>query len=298
MHSKKYRQVRKLKLRSKSKSRRGRSLKGGAPQPYEYEGVSLVEGNDLIQLAVTRMDYETYTFNPVDKNFKNYCELAKYYCDKKSLACVRQIVTRPEDKVTTIFPSWVDLLGIALVLAKRFPITSANLQIATDQDIQMILMEAIKAIKKQTPLFQSSDSGCIISFTNPGGSFHDISGISEFNLDNILNHIKRMIFFCKYTMMPKSVLNLLTFNKIFNESDQCKQHVLDTKTFDENVAKSNFLLNKTQLYASANLKRAAQASSATPAPAPPSAAPAPPSADLESRVATLERDVAALKARQ
>ena len=69
MHSKKYRQVRKL--RSRPKSRRGRSLKGGSPTPYVYENTPLVEGNDLIQLAVT-MDDGTYTFNPIGKNFANY----------------------------------------------------------------------------------------------------------------------------------------------------------------------------------------------------------------------------------
>ena len=210
MHSKKHRQVRKL--RSRPKSRRGRSLKGGAPQPCVYEGTSLTEGNNLIQLAVTRMDDGTYTFNPVGKNFANYCELAKYYCDKKSLACVRQSVTKPEDGTTTIFPSWVDLLGIALVLAKRFPPDA--LQLATDKDIQTCLMQAISTIKNQNPLFQSTSTGCVSSFTNPDVSFHDISGISEFDLNKMLNFIKRMIFFCKYVVMPDQFLESLTFVKI------------------------------------------------------------------------------------
>ena len=92
MHSKKHRQVRKL--RTRPKSRRGRrSLKGGAPQPYVYESISLVEENKLIQIAVTQMDDGKYTFNPMGQQCTNYCDLEKYYCDKKSLACVNPIVS-------------------------------------------------------------------------------------------------------------------------------------------------------------------------------------------------------------
>jgi len=291
MHSKKHRQFRKLKLRSKSKSRRGRSLKGGSPQPYEYEGVSLVEGNDLIQLAVTRMDDGTYTFNPIGKNFANYCELAKYYYGNNSLACVRQTSKNEKNAILT-FPSWVDLLGIALVLANRFPTTSTSpIEIAKDDDISTITMKAIVQIGKNPSdqLFLSTAIGCLNFANEP---FHNISGLSKYDLDKILNYIKRMMFFCKYVVVPNMNLGLLTFDRIFNEPDRCVQHLVDSTKFNENLAKPSFELYKKHFFTRDNLSRQP---SAAPAPASPSAAVP---ADLESRVATLEREVAALKARQ
>ena len=295
MHSKKYRQVRKL--RSKSKSRRGRSLKGGAATPYMYEDTPLKEGNDLIQIAVTKMDDGKYTFNPIGKNFANYCELAKYYCGKKSLACVRQIVNGVNEKkepATTIYPSWVDLLGIALVLAQRF---SGGTEIANEDDISRILLQAMMQLKKNNQsesLFLSTPTGCLTYSNEP---FHDISGFDDYEFNKILTFIKRMIFYCKYVVVPNAHLDLLTFDKIFVKPTECVQHLVDPTKFNENVANTNYLLNRTQFYTPGNLSRAAQASAA-----PASAAPAPPSSatpvqalSLESRVAKLESEVAALK---
>jgi hypothetical protein len=185
-------------------------------------------------------------------------------------------------------------LGIALVLAKRF---SGGTETAKDTDISRIVLQATLQLKKNQSdqsLFLSTPTGCLTSFTTPNELFHKISGVDEYDLKKILTFIKRMIFYCKYMVVPIMNLEVLTFDKIFNEQGKCVQHV-DPAKFNENVAKQNFILNKTQLYASDNLKRAqassAQASSATPAPAP-----AQPS--LESRVSTLEDEVAELKARQ
>jgi hypothetical protein len=251
------------------------------------------------------MDDGTYTFNPVGQNFANYCELAKYYCGKKSLACVRQTSINDENLSTT-FPSCVDLLGIALVLANKF--STLSTQVAKDTDISNITLQAMLQLKKNQSdqsLFVSTPTGCVASFNKSDVLFHDISGISEFDLIKILTFIKRMIFYCKYGVVPNQYLEVLTFDKIFNDKDRCKQHLIDQTKFNDNVVKLNFELYKKNFFTPFNLSSSqassaqassAQASSATPAP--PSAAPAPRSADLESRVATLERDVAALIARQ
>jgi hypothetical protein len=267
-----------------------------------YEDTPLKEGNDLIQLAVTQMDDGTYTFNPVGQNFNDYCKLANYYCDNKSLACVRQKApNKAKQGELLTYPSLVDLLGIALVLANKFQ----TIHVASADDIRKEFMLALMKLNKfpeptTTELFESTPAGCIASFTIPPPDFFKISGLTEFEVQKILTFIKHMMFFSKYALMPDNFTNMLTFKKIFDPKESIS-HIVDRKLFQTKTTDDkDFPLYKVKFFEPEYLKALQVQASAAPVPAPASAAPAPPPpssdiASLESRVAKLESEVAALK---
>ena len=241
MHSKKHRHVRKLKLRSKSKSRRGRSLKGGAPKPYVYEGVPLVEGNSLIQLAVTQMDDGTYTFNPMGQTFANYCELENYYCGKKplALACVNPIVIAKNGTTQLKYPSLIQLLGLSLILAKSHEIATLASKTITSKDISDIVDDVvlIAFLKNKSPFLKPSVIGECASYK--GSEFFKISGISEAELYIILATMKKLMFYSKYTVVADNNLTDLTFANIL-DTKTAIAYVRDQPTFRTNVAATNF----------------------------------------------------------
>ena len=295
MHSKKHRQVRKLKLRSKSKSRRGRSLKGGA-KPYEYEGVSLEEGNRLIQIAVTEMEDGTYTFNPVGKNFTNYCELAKYYCDNKSLACVNSAFPSRDMKKKNTYPSLIQLLGLSLILAKSHKIATMTSTPIKDDEISENILTEVPKLNKNEPFLKPPVSDECTSYN--GLEFFKISDISKVELDIILATMKRLMFFSKYAVVADNRLTDLTFANILDtDTASAISYVNNQNTFRTNVAATNFnakknMFTQEQLNDSAASASAASASAPVPAPVPASA---PLQASLEDRVAKLETAVADLQ---
>ena len=243
MHSKKHRQVRKLKLRSKSKSRRGRSLKGGA-KPYMYEGVSLVEGNSLIQLAVTQMDDGTYTFNPMGQHCTNYCELENYYCGKKplALACVNPIVIAKNGTTQLKYPSLIQLLGLSLILAKSHEIATLASKTITSKDISDIVNDVvlIAFLKNKSPFLKPSVIGECASYK--GSEFFKISGISEAELYIILATMKKLMFYSKYTVVADNNLTDLTFANILDtNTDIAIVYVRDQAPFRTNIAATNFV---------------------------------------------------------
>lgn len=278
--------MRKPRMRTKSKSKSRRSLKGGSPQPYVYEGVELKEGNDLIQLAVTRMDDGTYTFNPIGQNFSNYCKLAEYYCSKKSLACVNSSI--PSKSGEMLYPSLIQLLGLSLILAHKNNVGTALSASISDRDVRTIFLKTVQQLKTSEPLFKSTTTGCI---SYDGSDFFKISNLSDFEVNTILTIMKKFMFFSKYIMVPDQFLHLLTFNKIlYSDPTDAITHIMDRDAFKENTNTPNFKLHKTNMFTPDQLREAAsQPSSAVPASS------APMASSLEDRVATLEREVAELK---
>ena len=281
MHSKKHRQVRKL--RSRPKSRRGRSLKGGAPQPCVYEGTSLTEGNNLIQLAVTQMD-GTYTFNPMGQHCTNYCDLEKYYCDNKSLACVNSVYANRGGSKEMTYPSLIQLLGLSLVLAKSHKFDTPALSTTiTPEDISKTFIDTLSLLSAKNPLFNASMKG--VCTTHDGKNFFEISGLTELEVNNILTIMKKLMFYSKYATVPDNNLNHLTFAKIFSTTtNDAIVHVQNQKIFNQSIAASNFG-SKSKIYTPEQLR-----ADATAAPAHVQA-----SSSLEERVARLETAVAELQ---
>lgn len=280
--------MRKPRMRTKSKSKSRRSLKGGSPQPYVYEGVELKEGNDLIQLAVTRMDDGTYTFNPIGQNFSNYCKLAEYYCSKKSLACVNSSIPSKSGEML-LYPSLIQLLGLSLILAHKNNVGTALSTSISDSDVRTIFLKTLQQLKISEPLFKSTTTGCI-SYDN--SDFFKISSLNDLEVNAILTIMKKFMFFSKYIMVPVHFLDLLTFNKIlYSDTTDAITHIMDRDAFITNTNTSNFKLHKTNMFTPDQLREAAasQPSSAVPASS------APMASSLEDRVATLEREVAELK---
>jgi len=284
-------------MRTKSKSKSRRSLKGGSPQPYVYEGVELKEGNDLIQLAVTRMDDGTYTFNPIGQNFSSYCDLAKYYCSKNSLACVNSSIPTKTEGETLMYPSLIQLLGLSLLLAHAHNVGTELYTAITVEELSKTFLRAIITLKENPILFKSIGTGCvssISSYNSVSTDFFKISSLAEDDVKTILTIMKKLMFYSKYLMVPDNFINQLTFSKILESATtNAKVHVLDTKEFDEKIKSENFRLHKTTMFTPTQLKASQLSSASQPSSAVPASSA--PMASLEDRVATLEREVAELK---
>jgi len=269
-------------MRSKSKSKSRRSLKGGSPQPYVYEDVPLIEGNNLIQLAVTRMNDGTYTFNPIGKTFSNYCQLAQYYCSKKSLACVNSSLPSLIPGEMLLYPSLIQLLGLSLVLAHKNNVGTTLPNSISDSDVRTIFLKTLQQLKTSEPLFKSTTTGCI-SYDN--SDFFKISNLSDFEVNTILTIMKKFMFFSKYKMVPVQFLDSLTFNKIlYSDPTEAKTHIMNTDEFTANTSTPTFKLHKTNMFTPDQLREAATSQPSSPM-----------ASSLEDRVATLEREVAELK---
>ena len=294
------------------RSRSRRSLKGGAPKAYNYEGVDLSVGNPLIQIAVTQEgeDNGTYNFNvpgASGASFNNYCDIVRYYEQNVPLACVKPSFVNSTGK-TMVVPSLVQILGLALLLQNA----KVRLQLITPLTHAQISSCIVAlfgiANSPDSSLFTASQSGCIVSqpFKTKAANaleeydFFKVSNLSKDDVDSILLFFKRAIFYFKFNALPTQHLELLTFNAIlFDDPKPMATFIVDPTPFNTATTSDPFKLYKKVFYTKQNLSDNASAASVA-APVAPSAASAAslapsPSSSVDARLAALETAVAGIQ---
>ena len=303
------------------RSRSRRSLKGGAPQAYKYEGVDLSVGNPLIQIAVTKEDDRTYSFNvPGETPFNNYCDIAMYYQANVPLACVNPSFVSSSG--TTMFvPSLVQILGLALLLYnEKVRLEQAQLTLNLTENVKPCI-DALNAVANNPKrlLVDAASGSCMVSttFTSIAKhtlqdkitkvdalrnyAFYKVSKLSDDDVKEILKYFKIAMFYYKFNSLPTQHLDTLTFAKFFSTSpdaptttNSMRTFVVDTDTFDKNVGFPSYTSYKVVFYTPANL--ASAASVAAPVASVASVAPSP-SSSVDARLAALETAVAAIQAK-
>lgn len=307
-------QMRSRKQRQGRRSRSRRSLKGGAG-PYTYEDVSLSVGNSLIQIAVTKEDNGTYSFNVpgTTEPFKNYCKLFQYYQENVPLACVKPSFTNSAEKQVAM-PSLVQILGLALILLNINATTvfRYSIKLATIGRCITALYGTVNE-----PLFTATSDGCVVSESFkerltaafkkeevqvPPFSFYNVNNLSDQEVETILRYFKMAMFYYKFNVLPEQHLDQLSFNEILmDDPKSMEKFVLDKTIIKANIAGNAFQLYKKMFYTQENLSAPAPVASSAPAPVASSAsAPVASSAPVEGksideRLAALEREVAILK---
>lgn len=312
-------QMRSRKQRQQGRRSRSRcSMKGGAGKPYKCEGVPLIVGNPLIQIAVTQEENETYNFNvPAGGVFQNYCQLAQYYEQNVPLACVNPSFVNASGK-NMMVPSLVKILGLALLLHNATIELQKIGARLTDMQIKPCLDALILMVNSGRSLFTATASGCIVSDDFKTTSkkilqnyeFYKVHDLNQFDVDSILKYFKLAIFYYKFGVLPDQYLDVLKINAILMDDPRsmAKFTVDDTK-LKETIAIPSFQLYKKVFYTQENLS-----APSAPAPAPvASSAPAPVAmasgapvedkstdarlAALETAVASIQQSVAAIQAK-
>lgn len=283
------------------RSRSRRSLKGGAPNAYNYEGVDLIVGNPLIQIAVTQDD-KIYSFNvPGAASFNNYCDIVRYYQANVPLAYVNPTFVNSDENTKKV-PSLVQILGLALLLHNEKVRLQSMLITTPFTDKQMLtcMLALFSIVNSSDSLFTASQSGCIVSqpFKNKAANaletydFFKVSGLSKYDVDSILKYFKLAMFYFKFNASPNQYLDVLTFNEILSDDPKSMtKYFLDPTAFNKATESAPFKLYKHVFYTQENL-------SAPPVAAPvasvASVAPSP-SSSVDARLDALEREVALLK---
>jgi hypothetical protein len=315
------------------RSRSRRSLKGGVPKAYNYEGDDLIVGNPLIQIAVTKEDDGTYSFNvPGETPFNNYCEIVKYYESKSSLACVKPSFVSSSGSPIVV-PSLVQILGLALLLYnEKVRLEQAQLTLNLTENVKPC-MDALTAVANnpKRSLVDAASGNCMVAdgFTTVAKytqkdrdnvvtkvdalrnyAFYMVSKLIEDDVKEILKYFKIAMFYYKFNSLPTQHLDTLTFADFFstspdapNTTNSMRTFVVDTETFNKNVAADSYKKYKVVFYTPANLASAASvapsASSAAPVASVASVASvAPsPSSSVDARLTALETAVAAIQAK-
>jgi len=216
------------------------SMKGGAGTPYVYEDVPLIANNPLIRIGIYG-NGDTYNFNIPGEttgsffskkttpsvSFSSFCELYQYYQTNYPLSCVHQTFEMKTGGKTLKAPSFMDILGFALILVEtqdRF--STLNLEdskllsniflallisatqkgpICVDQAGQLVINNEFKqmllqAINKFFPLKMNE-------MIVPG-----INQLNEFQVTRILRFFKKALFYYRYNTLPSSAS--LTFESM------------------------------------------------------------------------------------
>jgi hypothetical protein len=256
------------------KKSRSYEMKGGAG-PYVYEGIPLTLENPFTHFAVTSNDDGSYNFNiPKTKNFTSFCELYQYYQQYSPISCVHQEFIGKDNVTRYKAPSFVDILGIALVLRKIQ--TSERTRIIRVND--KILTEAFKTLAVMTTagqplcwkevgrlhinsfLQKTILTALILStFESQDVDFMPIvEPLSKLDIDAVLRLFKQAIFFYRYGVINLDASNLLTFERMLTPKDAKTLLTLDPaaiQTFDNNSKQENWF-SKISLYTKTPLELA------------------------------------------
>jgi hypothetical protein len=293
-------------------------MKGGAGKPYTCEGVPLIVGNPLIQIAVTQEDDGTYSFNVpgTTEPFKNYCELFQYYQANVPLACVKPLFINSA-KTQLVVPSLVQILGLALILLN----INANTVFRHSTIKLGTIGRCITALygTVNEPLFTATSDGCVVSesfkvkltaaFTKeevqvPPFSFYKVNNLSDQEVETILKYFKMAMFYYKFNAIPDNNPSGLTFAKILNPEPtkiEISPFLIDNSKIEQTISSDPFQLYKKSFYLSKSLAAGIGASAAAP-----TVSVASPVEDkgtdarlaaLETAVASIQQSVAAIQAK-
>lgn len=255
------------------KKSRPYAMKGGAG-PYEYEGVPLTPGNPYTHIAVNS-NGDAYNFNISKKNFTSFCELYKYYQQNSPISCVHQEFTGKDGATRYKAPSFVDILGIALVLRKIQ--TSGPTRILSVND--KLLTEAFKTLAViasigqplcweefgtlhinshlQTKILEELQTR-LQSLDSQNVNFMSIESLSKLDIDAVLRLFKQAIFYYRYGVINSDASNLLTFERMLTPKEAKTLLTLDPaaiQTFDNNSKQENWF-SKISLYTNGPLELA------------------------------------------
>jgi hypothetical protein len=281
-------------------------LKGGAPNAYNYEGVDLIVGNPLIQIAVTQDD-KIYSFNvPGAASFNNYCDIVRYYQANVPLACVNPTFVNSDGNTKKV-PSLVQILGLALLLQNEKVRLQSMLITTPLTDKQMLtcMLALFSIVNSSDSLFTASQSGCIVSqpFKNKAANaletydFFKVSGLSKYDVDSILKYFKLAMFYFKFNASPNQYLDVLTFNEILSDDDpkSMTKYFLDPTAFNKATESVPFKLYKHVFYTQENLSAPPVAAPVAPSAASAASLAPSPSSSVDARLAALETAVAGIQ---
>ena len=256
------------------KKSRSYAMKGGAGL-YVYEGVRLALDNPYTHFAVNSNDDGSYNFNiPKIKNFTSFCELYQYYQQYSPISCVHQEFTG-KDGHPYKAPSFVDILGIALVLRKiqtsdRTRILSVNDKVLTEafkmlsviaSGGQPLCWEEVGTLRinsyLQKKILEELQTR-LPSLDYQDVNFMSIESLSKLHIDAVLRLFKQAIFYYRYGVINSDASNLLTFERMLTPKDAKTLLTLDPaaiQTFDNNSKQENWF-SKISLYTNTPLELA------------------------------------------
>ena len=265
------------------KKSRSYAMKGGAG-PYVYEGVRLALDNPYTHFAVNSNDDGSYNFNiPKIKNFTSFCELYQYYQQYSPISCVHQEFTG-KDGNRYKAPSFVDILGIALVLRKiqtsdRTRILSVNDKVLTEafkmlsviaSGGQPLCWEEVGTLHinsyLQKKILEELQTR-LPSLDYQDVNFMSIESLSKLDIDAVLRLFKQAIFYYRYGVINSDASNLLTFERMLTPKDAKTLLTLDPaaiQTFDNNSKQENWF-SKISLYTNTPLELALEIQADEPA---------------------------------
>lgn len=209
------------------------AMKGGAGNPYEYEGVRLTPNNPLIHIGIyVSDDGKNHNFNipaittgsfyskktTPSKDFSSFCELYQYYQTNIPISCVHQQFEMKTGGKMLKAPSFMDILGYALIL------------VGTQEEYMLLNLEDSKLLKSIFLALLASVNKGPICVDQPGQlvinhefknmllkainkSFPlqmdqmivpDINRLNNFQVENMLRFFKRALFYYRYNTLPSS----------------------------------------------------------------------------------------------
>ena len=263
------------------KKSRSYAMKGGAG-PYVYEGVALTLDNQYTHFAVNYNDNGTYNFDIPERNkrFTSFCQLYEYYQENSPISCVHQEFTSKNiHGVITPYksPSFVDILGIALVLRKiQKSNPTSMLSVNTDKKLLTPAFKTLTLIatvkrplcwkENGTPHINNDLQTAIFEILHTRFSliepsyvdFMSIESLSEIDINAVLRLFKQAIFYYRYGVINSDAL--LTFESMSTPAKAKTLLTLDSaasETFTKNSKEDeDNWVSKIRLYTTVPLELA------------------------------------------
>lgn len=209
-------------------------MKGGAGNPYEYEGVRLTPNNPLIHIGIyVSDDGKNYNFNipasttgsffskktTPSENFSSFCELYQYYQTNIPISCVHQEFEMKTGGKMLKAPSFMDILGYALILVgtqERY----MSLNLEDSNLLKSIFLALLISVSDKGPICVNQSGQLVINYEFKNmllkaiNKFYplqmeqmivpDINRLNKSQVENMLRFFKRALFYYRYNTLPSS----------------------------------------------------------------------------------------------